>query len=559
MESGKYLAGAVFNLYTADDIYDADGSLVFAAGELVATSPETNADGTTYFDCDIPIRGEQYGSSTHKDAATNSGKYIIEEIRAPLGYYVNEEPMEVTFTYDGQTVRILESTCTDKPTEMWVSKRDLTNDEELPGATLTIQDADGNVVTSWVSTDTPHRVAGLYLGETYTLTETRPADGYALADDITFRLLQKVDENGNNLQEAEVYYLTEKPLLFWTWDDWKLLDDATVIMRDDTIKVEISKKDLTTMEELPGAELTITDKDGKEIDRWVSSDTPHYIEKLPAGDYTLTEVKAPDGYAFAESVPFTVLPTGEVQQFEMRDDVIKVEISKVDITTNKELPGAELTITDKNGKEIDRWVSTDTPHYIEKLPAGEYTLTEITAPDGYDIAESIRFTVLPTGEVQKFEMQDDVIKVEISKVDITTNKELPGAELIITNKDGKEIERWVSTDKPHYIEKLPAGDYTLTEITAPNGYEIAEDISFTVLPNGDVQRVVMKDAPIPEQPVQPTPPSTPTPTPLIPQTGDTFPLGLILALAGLSLAGLAALIYKCVHCKSVAEHDDETK
>ena len=559
LESGKYLAGAVFNLYTADDIYDADGRLVFAAGELVATSPETNADGYTYFTCDIPIRGEQYGSSTHKDAATNSGKYIVKEIRAPLGYYVNENPIEVTFTYDGQAVQVLESTCTDKPTEMWVSKRDLTNDEELPGATLSIKDSDGNVVESWVSTDTPHRVTGLHLGDAYTLTETRPADGYALANDITFRLLQRVDEDGSNLQEAEVYYLTTKNFLFWTWDDWKLLDDATVIMRDDTIKVEISKKDLTTMEELPGAELTITDKDGKEIDRWVSSDKPHYIEKLPAGTYTLTEVKSPDGYAFAESVPFTVLPTGEVQKFEMLDDVIKVEISKVDITTNKELPGAELTITDKDGKEIDRWVSSDKPHYIEKLPAGDYTLTEVKAPDGYAFAESVPFTVLPTGEVQWFEMLDDVIKVEISKVDITTNKELPGAELIITNKDGKVVEHWTSTDKPHYIEKLPAGTYTLTEITAPDGYEIAEKISFTVQPTGEVQRVVMKDAPIPEQPVQPTPPSTPTPTPLIPQTGDTFPLGLLLALAGISLAGLAALIYKCVHCKSVAEHDDETK
>ena len=557
LESGKYLAGAVFNLYTADDIYDADGSLVFAAGELVATSPETNADGYTYFDCDIPIRGEQYGSSTHKDAATNSGKYIVKEIRAPLGYYVNEEPMEVTFTYDGQAVQVLESTCTDKPTEMWVNKRDLTNDEELPGATLTIKDADGNIVESWVSTETPHRVTGLHLGDAYTLTETRPADGYALANDITFRLLQKVDEDGNNLQEAEVYYLTTKKFLFWTWGDWKLLDDATVIMRDDTIKVEISKKDLTTMEELPGAELTLTDKDGKEIDRWVSTDKPHYIEKLPAGEYTLTEVKAPDGYAFAESVPFTVLPTGEVQQFEMRDDVIKVEISKKDLTTMEELPGAELTITDKDGKKIDRWVSTDKPHYIEKLPAGDYTLTEVKAPDGYAFSESVPFTVLPTGEVQRFEMRDDVIKVEISKVDITTNKELPGAELIITNKDGKVVEHWTSTEKPHYIEKLPAGEYTLTEVTAPNGYEIAEDISFTVLPNGDVQRVVMKDAPIPEQPVQPTPPSTPTPTPLIPQTGDTFPLGLLLALAGLSLAGLAVLIYKCVHCKSVAQKDDD--
>ena len=557
-ETGKYLAGAVFNLYTADDIYNADGKLVFAAGELVATSPETNADGYTYFTCDIPIRGEQYGSSTHKDAATNSGKYIVKEIRAPLGYYVNEEPMEVTFTYDGQAVQVLGSTCTDKPTEMWVSKRDLTNDKELPGATLTIKDADGNIVESWVSTDTPHRVTGLHLGDAYTLTETRSADGYALADEITFRLLQKVDENGSNLQEAEVYYLTEKSLLIWTWDDWKLLDDATVIMRDDTIKVEISKKDLTSMEELPGAELTITDKDGKEIDRWVSTDKPHYIEKLPAGDYTLTEVKTPDGYAFAESVTFTVLPIGEVQRFEMLDDVIKVEISKKDLTTMEELPGAELIITDKDGKKIDRWVSTDKPHYIEKLPAGDYTLTEVKAPDGYAFSESVPFTVLPTGEVQQLEMRDDVIKVEISKADITTNKELPGAELIITNKDGKVVERWTSNDKPHYIEKLPAGEYTLTEITAPNGYEIAEDIFFTVLPTGEIQRVVMKDAPIPEQPVQPTPPSTPTPTPLIPQTGDTFPLGLLLALAGISLAGLAALIYKCVHCKSVAEHD-ETK
>lgn len=575
LESGKYLAGAVFNLYTADDIYDADGNRVFAAGELVATSPETNADGYTYFDCDIPIRGEKYGSSTHKDATTNSGKYIVKEIRAPLGYYVNEEPMEVTFTYDGQAVQVLESTCTDKPTEMWVSKRDLTNDEELPGATLCIKDSDGNVVESWVSNDTPHRVTALHLGDAYTLTETHPADGYALADEITFRLLQKVDENGSSLQAAEVYYLTEKSLLIWTWEDWKLLDDATVIMRDDTIKVEISKKDLTTMEELPGAELTLTDKDGKKIDRWVSTDKPHYIEKLPAGDYTLTEVKAPDGYAFAESVPFTVLPTGEVQKFEMLDDVIKVEISKVDITTNKELPGAELIITNKDGKEIDRWVSTDTPHYIEKLPAGEYTLTEVTAPDGYAFAESVTFTVLPIGEVQQFEMRDDVIKVEISKVDITTNKELPGAELTITDKNGKEIDRWVSTDTPHYIEKLPAGEYTLTEITAPDGYDIAESIRFTVLPTGEVQTVVMKDARTPERTPQPeetphptetpqptpstTPAPTPAPQPIIPQTGDTFPLGLLLTVAGISLAGLAVLIFKCVHSKFVAEHDDETK
>ena len=319
LESGKYLAGAVFNLYTADDIYDADGSLVFAAGELVATSPETNADGTTYFDCDIPIRGEQYGSSIRKDATTNSGNYIVKELRAPLGYYVNEEPMEVTFTYDGQAVMVLDNTCSNKPTEMWVSKRDLTNDEELPGATLAIKNTDGNTVTTWVSTDEPHRVTGLHFGESYTLTEIRAADGYALADNITFRLIQKSDEDGNPLEECEVYYLTTKNILFWKWDDWKLLDDATVIMQDDITKVQISKKDLTTNEELPGAELVIKDKDGTEIDRWISTNEPHYVEKMPAGDYTLTEITAPNGYKVAESIDFTVLPTGEIQTVVMKD------------------------------------------------------------------------------------------------------------------------------------------------------------------------------------------------------------------------------------------------
>ena len=469
-ETGKYLAGAVFNLYTADDIYSVDGKLLFAAGELVATSPETGADGYTYFDCDIPIRGEYYGSSIRKDATTNSGNYIVKELRAPLGYYVNEEPMEVTFTYDGQATMVLDNTCANKPTEMWVSKRDLTNDEELPGATLAIKDMDGNTVTTWVSTDEPHRVTGLHFGESYTLTEIRAADGYALTDNITFRLIQKSDEDGNPLEECEVYYLTTKNILFWKWDDWKLLDDATVIMKDDITKVQISKVDIATGKQLPGAELTITDKDGKEIDRWVSTDKPHYIEKLPAGDYTLTEVKAPDGYAFAESVPFTVLPTGEVQTFEMFDDTIKVKISKVDITTNE-------------------------PHYVEKMPAGDYTLTEITAPNGYKVAESIDFTVLPTGEMQTVVM-----------------------------KDARE-------DTP-----TPTPDNTPTPDHTPQP-----------TPN---------TTPAPT-PVPAAPTATPTPLLTIPKTGDNSSLGLLLAIAGISLAGLAVLVHKSARRKDIAPRDDD--
>ena len=338
-ETGKYLAGAVFNLYTRDDIYDMDGNKLFSAGDLISTSPETVADGYTYFNCDVPIRGEWYGQSDRLDASTNSGNYFIRELRTPLGYYLNDAEMEVTFTYDGEVLQVLDSTCANKPTEMWVSKRDLTNDEELPGATLIIKDAKDNIVDTWVSTDTPHRVTGLHFDEEYTLTEKRPADGYAVADDIVFRLERKADADGHELDEADVYYLKDKKKLWIIpWEEWELLDDATVIMRDDITRVQVSKVDIATGKELPGAELVIKDKDGNTVAQWVSKDKPHYIEKLPAGDYTLTEITAPNGYQLAESIAFTVLPTGELQTVVMKDARIPEETPHEDTPSNTPQP-----------------------------------------------------------------------------------------------------------------------------------------------------------------------------------------------------------------------------
>lgn len=343
-ETGNYLAGAVFNLYTRDDIYDVDGNKLFSAGDLICTSSETVAEGYTYFNCDVPIRGEWYGQSERLDATTNSGNYFIRELRAPQGYYLNDAEMDVTFTYDGEVLQVLDSTCANKPTEMWVSKRDLTNDEELPGATLIIKDAKDNVVDTWVSTDTPHRVTGLHFDEEYTLMEQRPADGYAVADDIVFRLERKADADSHELDEADVYYLKDKKKLWIIpWEEWELLDDATVIMRDDITRVQISKVDIATGKELPGAELVIKDKDGNTVAQWVSEDKPHYIEKLPAGDYTLTEITAPNGYQLAESIAFTVLPIGELQTVVMKDARIPEETPHEDTPSNTPQPTPNST------------------------------------------------------------------------------------------------------------------------------------------------------------------------------------------------------------------------
>jgi len=173
-----------------------------------------------------------------------------------------------------------------------------------------------------------------------------------------------------------------------------------------------------------------------------------------------------------------------------------VTISKKDMTTSKELPGAILKIV-KDNVVIEQWTSTTTPHVISDLEDGEYVLIEITAPNGYLIAESITFTVfdgkVSTANIVMYDAPEDNEDLYISKRDLTTDEELPGATLKVT-KDGELIAQWTSTSKPHKLTNLEDGEYILTEIIAPNGYEIASDITFTIKDGkSDNSPVVMYD------------------------------------------------------------------
>lgn len=225
-KTGAALAGAVFNLYTQDDIYNADGDRLFRAGDLLATSAPTGEDGTVVFDCDLPMQDARYGEVDEQ----NSGRYIIRELRAPTGYFLNDEPMEFTFTYTGAKVQVLESELKNEGTSVFISKRQLTGDEELPGATLTIQDENGAVVRQWVSGDKPVEIRGLELNKVYTLVETIAPNGFAKAESIRFKLVQRQDEDGNLLPENDVYVCTDKDWLIF--DHWTLMEDGTVVMRD---------------------------------------------------------------------------------------------------------------------------------------------------------------------------------------------------------------------------------------------------------------------------------------------------------------------------------------
>ena len=535
----KMVEGAVYELYTANDIYSISGELLAAADTLLGTAT-TDENGLAYFDVDVPLRGEHYGSSDAYNWTTNSGRYYLRETSVPDGYLIEQSVIPVEFTYKNQFVawQVVDCLHSDKQTTVEIDKRAFTSDSDdtfaLPGATLTVTDWNGNMVDTWESGDTAHVIRGLHLShdfagnrdttKIYTLTETRPADGYTTARSIQFHLEQATDDNGY-LQETAVWVLHESEDA--AYQSGSIISPTA--FSDDTVAT-ISAKLRAFWDKLTGKN---PDADGVVIANWycvngtlvvnfTDAANDRAIAKcLRESDFSdltfdkvyLTGAAAPaffadkqiaDKPANAEitySASWILLKDsdGFSQTITMLDAPTRVKISKADITIHEEIPGATLRVLDKDGNVVDEWVSEDTPHYMEAvLVAGEtYTLEETLVPDnsGYVPANAVQFTVEDDGKVQHVFMQDDYTKVQISKTDIATGKEISGAKLKITDADGKTIAEWVTDGTPHYMERIPMGTYTLTETMAPTvqGYVRAESTTFEVGPTGDIQRVEMKD------------------------------------------------------------------
>ena len=535
----KMVAGAVYELYTADDIYSISGELLAAADTLLGTAT-TDENGLAYFDVDVPLRGEHYGGSDAHDCTTNSGRYYLREISVPDGYLIEQSVIPVEFTYENQFIawQVVDCLHSDKQTTVEIDKRAFTSDSDdtfaLTGATLTVTDWNGNVVDSWESSDTAHVICGLHLShdfagnrdtsKVYTLAETCPADDYTTARSIQFRLEQATDDNAY-LQETAVWVLHESEDT--AYQSGSIISPTA--FSDDTVAT-ISAKLRAFWDKLLGKN---PDADGVVIANWycvngtlvvnfTDAANDRAIAKcLRESDFSdltfdkayLNGAAAPAFFADKQvaekpadaeitySASWILLKDsdGFSQTVTMLDAPTRVKISKADITTHEEVPGATLRVLDKDGNVVDEWVSEDTPHYMEAvLVAGEtYTLEETLVPDnsGYVPANAIQFTVEDNGKVQHVIMQDDYTKVQISKTDIATGKEISGAKLKITDADGKTVAEWVTDGTPHYMERIPMGTYTLTETVAPieQGYVRAESVTFEVGPTENIQRVEMKD------------------------------------------------------------------
>lgn len=414
-----------------------------------------------------------------------------------------------------------------KDKQVSFTKTDVTGEKKVEGATITVKEKEtGKLIDEWTSTKESHFINGLEEGKIYVLSETVSPEEYVKSTEIEFTVSKdKVDQKVN--------------------------------MKD---KQVIISKSMVSGDEVVGASMQILDEDGNIVDEWISEGKEHYASNLEEGhSYTLHEDLAPTGLILANDILFAVTEEKENQKVEMVDTINEVSKVKEDGTLLKD---AELTVVSMKTKQIvDKWISgqhifdltddmksqlaengkvgmyvddedstvtysisknkddytlmivkdgvttysnidlegNETSHRIKGLVAGEtYILRETKTPDGYATFEEQEF-VADENKDTFLKMKDEDTKVEVSKQDITTKKELPGAHLKVTDEEGNTVDEWVSKEESHIIKNLVAGkSYTLTETIAPAKYKIAESVNFKVEDTGAVQKVIMYDELLPE-------------------------------------------------------------
>lgn len=482
------LKDAVYEIYAAEDITTTDGTVRAEKGELV--------DTITTGDKGIAKSKELY-----------LGKYTIIEKTAPLKFVLNKDKHNVELTYAGQNIKVTSTALSvyNERQKVSVSLSKTMEQDEIYGI------GNNNEIKSVQF--------GIFADE-----DVKAADGTIIPKDslVTFA---NCDENGKitfdcdlpigykwyakEIATDEHYILSNKHYQFntnYAGQDTKVIKINVsgnekinntlkrgkvegIKINKDNDKLEgaiigIFKVGTTEFSEKNAIATTKTDKDGA-----------FSFSNIPYGEWIVKEVVAPTGYAVdATQHHIHISDDGVVINIIMTDK--QVQISKTDITGEKEVVGAELTITDESGNVVDSWTSTDTVHYANGLVEGQkYTLTEKTAPLGYAVATSVEFVVSTDKVTQQVTMVDK--QVLISKTDVTSGQELAGAELTITDERGNVIDSWTSTDTAHYANGLVEGQkYTLTEKTAPYGYEVANSIVFVVTNDKATQTVVMNDSPI---------------------------------------------------------------
>lgn len=395
-----------------------------------------------------------------------AGNYLVKEVEPKEGYQLPKEPFRLAVTKD---YKLQTFVLDNQKIEVSIEKRDAETREFVSGALLRLTDENGTVAAEWTTSDGPEIIKGLKAGK-YLLEEIKAKEGYLL-------LKEPVKIQVTNEAGVQTFTITNQK-----------------------IEVDIRKTDKETGELLSGAKLRLIRNADQEIIReWESGQTAEVFKGLQPGSYTLEELSAPDGYAVAKSLIFEVNNTEAKQEIVLENEKITVELTKTDGLTGETVEGAVLQLIRGAGTSaetiVKEWTSGKGVFTIRGISAGTYTIREKQAKEGYVRMQDMTIRILPDAALQRFEIINQPIQVEIEKTNGDTGKLLGGATLqLVRNSDGKVIREWVSKEnEPEKFTNLSAGFYTVRELKSPSGFKKMEPQEIEIRDVEGVQEFAVKN------------------------------------------------------------------
>ncbi|PED35700.1 hypothetical protein CON24_24300, partial [Bacillus cereus] len=402
------------------------------------------------------------------------GKYTLKETKAPQGYKLLKEEIEVVVEANKLVEVQIENA--KELGSLQVIKKDAESGTALAGAEFKLKNEAGQVVGEAKTTNKEGVVKfeNLVPGK-YTLEETKAPEGYK-ALEVTV----EVNVVANEVVKQEV--MNEK-----------------VMGQFEIVKVDANDK--TKL--LSGAEFEVY-KDGKKVAELKTDESGKVMSpKLPLGEYTVKETKAPAGYKLSNKEwKVTIQNEKEVVKVEAENEKIlgSLQIIKMDDKDQtKRLAGAQFTLKDAKGNVVKEGITTDKSGTVkvDGLVPGEYTLEETKAPEGYELTKQIIHVTVDGEKVVDVKVTNSksLGQFEIVKVDAEDKtKVLSDAEFEVY-KDGKKVDT-LRTDKTGKVvsQKLEPGKYTLKETKAPQGYKLLKEEIEVVVEANKVVEVQVENA-----------------------------------------------------------------
>ncbi|WP_434610663.1 MSCRAMM family protein [Bacillus paranthracis] len=396
------------------------------------------------------------------------GKHTLKETKAPQGYKLLKEEIEVVV--EANKVVQVQVENAKELGSLQVIKKDAESGKVLEGAEFKLKNEAGQVVgeTKTTNKDGVVKFENLVPGK-YTLEETKAPEGYK-ALEVTIEV---------NVVANEVVK--------------QVVTNEKVTGQFEVVKVDANDK--TKL--LSGAEFAVY-KDGKKVAELKTDESGKVLSpKLPLGEYTVKETKAPEGYKLSNKEwKVTIQNENEIVKLEVENEKIlgSLQIIKTDDKDQtKRLAGAEFTLKDVKGNVVKEGITTDKSGTVkvDGLVPGEYTLEETKAPEGYELTKQVIHVTVDGEKIVDVKVTNSksLGQFEIVKVDAEDKaKVLSDAEFEVY-KDGKKVET-LRTDKTGKVisQKLEPGKYTLKETKAPQGYKLLkEEIEVVVEANKVVQ------------------------------------------------------------------------